>query len=97
MRRGVMMALSVMGAVVVILAIAVASVGTDLDETRIERDDLQFELDDLRLEVDAVSTARRGLQAQTEEQLKTIEQLKAQLDHLRSQAQQTAPSAAAGQ
>ena len=76
MRRGVMVALAVMGVVLVVLAVALASVGSNLDQARIERDDLQFEVDDLRQEVDTLTTEREQFQNQLAERAKAADQLK---------------------
>ena len=93
MRRGVVIALAVMGALIVVLAIVVASVGTGLDEARIERDDLQTEVGDLRDQVGSLTGERDKLQQKVQEQLKTIEQLKIESERTRSQAQKSAPAA----
>ena len=84
MRRGVVIAFAVTGLIVVILAIALSTVGSDLDQARIERDDLQLEVDDLHQEVDTVSGERDQLKQQAEEQGKALEQFKAELDHPRA-------------
>ncbi len=92
MRRGMIIALAVLGVLVVILMVALSSVGTNLDQTRLERDDLQFETDDLQQEVDTLSTERDELQRQVDEQLKTIEQLKAELGRNHNHASEPAPT-----
>ena len=84
MQRGFVIALSVMGVFLVVLAVSFALVGSDLDRVRLEREGLQFELDDLQQQFDRVSGERDRLQRQTEDQLKAIEQWKAQLEHSRS-------------
>ncbi len=93
MRRGVVIALAVMGALIVVLAIVVASVGTGLDEVRIERDDLQTDVGDFRDQVKSLTGERDKLQQKVQEQLKTIEQLKIESERTRSQAQKSAPTA----
>ena len=87
MRRGTIIGFGILGVVLVILAGALASVGTNLDKTRLERDDLQFEVDNLNQEVDTMTEDRQKLQTQVDEQLKSIEQLKADLERTRNQAQ----------
>ncbi|MBI4322652.1 MAG: hypothetical protein HY596_00050 [Candidatus Omnitrophica bacterium] len=85
MRRGVLIGLIAAVVLCIVLAVAVASIGTQLDETRLDRDDLEMQVDDLqgeldslRTERDTVKTERETLKTRTEEQLKTIEQLKAE-------------------
>ena len=89
MRRGIIIAVAMLGVLVVILAVALAKVGSDLDNERIGRRDLQLEADNLEQEVDSLSSERDTLQQQTEEHMKTIEQLKADLEHHRAQPQAT--------
>lgn len=84
MRRTVVILASVMGLLLVILAIALASVGTQFDEARIELKDLHSDVDDLQQEVDDLSVERDTLQQRASEQLKTIEQLKAELERVRA-------------
>lgn len=93
MRRSILIALSILGALVVILLVAVASVGSDLDEVRIERDDFEIEVEDLQRQVDSLTEERDRLQRDVEERSKTIEQWKAELERARSgPAAQPAPS-----
>jgi uncharacterized protein YoxC len=68
MRRGVVITVSALGGLAVVLAIALAIVGTNLDEVRLERDDLQYEVNDLRQELDALSAERDELQQQVTDQ-----------------------------
>ena len=84
MQRGFVIAVSVMGVFLVVLAVSFALVGSDLDRVRLQREDLQFELDGLQQELGRVSGERDRLQRQTEEQLKAIEQWKVQLEHSRN-------------
>jgi peptidoglycan hydrolase CwlO-like protein len=84
MRRGIVIALVGLGVLVVILAVALASVGSRFDEVEIERDDLEFEVGQLEQDVAALTGERDTLKRQAEEQLKTIEQLKAELERTRS-------------
>ncbi len=97
MRRGTVIALWILGALVVIFAIALASVGTDLDRTRMTREDLQTEVDDLQGEVETLTDARQTLQSKTDRQLTQIEQLKAELEQLRNQKNQAAAPSASPQ
>ena len=92
MRRGIVIALWILGALVVVFAVALAVVGTDLDRTRMTREDLQTEVDDLQGELDTLTTDRQTLQSKTDQQLKQIEQLKAELEQLRNQKSQAAAS-----
>ena len=94
MRRGTVIALWMLGALVVVFAVALAVVGTDLDRTRMTREDLQGEVDDLQSELDGITGERQSLQAKTDQQLKQIEQLKAELEQLRNQKNQSAASSA---
>ena len=95
-RRIVSISLSVTGALLVILMVALARVGTDLDRARINRDDLQFEVDDLNEKVDGLTTERDQLQQQLGEQHKTVEQLKVEAERVRkSQAASAAAAPAA--
>ena len=87
MRRGMIIAVAILGVLVVILAVALAKVGSDLDSERIDRQDLQTQTTDLEQEVDSLSFERDTLQEQTNEHLKTIEQLKADLERHRAQQQ----------
>lgn len=80
MRRGIVIALSVLGVLVTILAVALASVGSRFDKVEIERDDLEFEVDQLEQDVATLTDEREMLKRQAEEQLTTIEQLKAELE-----------------
>ena len=84
MRRGTIIALSVLAVFVVILAIALASVGTRFDTVAIERDDLEFEVGQLEQDMNGITTDRDTLKRQTEDQLKAIEQLKAELERTKS-------------
>ena len=95
MKRRVIIALSIMGVVLVILALALASVGTELDQARIDRDDYQFQVDDLQQEVDGLTQERQKLQQRVDEQLKTIEQWKGQQEHARTNGQAAAGAPAA--
>ena len=92
MRRSVVIVLAVLGVLVVILGVVVASIGTQFDDVRLERDDLQAQVMDLEQDVDATTEERNSLQQRLDEQVKTIEQLKAELERTRSQPQ-AAPAA----
>ena len=85
-----------MGVLLVLLALAVASIGTELDEARIERDELSTEAEDLRQELDSLSEERNRLKEQVDEQVKAIEQWKVQQERARvgGQPEDIAPSAA---
>lgn len=86
MRRGIVVLISVMGLILVVLAITLASVGTQFDQARVELTNLQFDVEDLQETVEGATEARDTLQRQVEEHLKTIEQLKAELERIRSSA-----------
>ena len=92
MRRSVVIAFVVLGLILVALAIALASVGTQFDEVRIDRNNLNEEVMTLEEEVDTLTGERDQLKTQVDEHLKAIEQLKAQLDGSRTTAQ-AAPAA----
>ena len=96
MRRGVIIGFVALGALAVILMVTVAWNGSQLDGARQQRDDLQFEADDLRQEVESLTTERDDLQKKLDDDLKAIEQLKAQgaVSAVSNQAP-TAPSTAA--
>ena len=87
MRKSLIIAVSIMGVVIVVLAVALASVGTHLDDTRIERDELKFNLEDLQQQADALSAEREQLDATLKEQRQSVDRLKADLERARSQAQ----------
>jgi septal ring factor EnvC (AmiA/AmiB activator) len=95
MRKAWIIGLSVLGVLAVVLMMALASVGTQLDQARLDRDDLETEIDDvgaeadsLRAERDAIKTERDSLKTQVDEQLQTIEQLKGESER----AGQSAPA-----
>ena len=95
MKRRVIIAVSIMGVILVTLTVALASVGTHFDQTRIDRDELKLQVDSLQEEIDNLSGERDQLKAQVDDQLKTIEQLKAELERARSQAAAPAPASPA--
>lgn len=97
MQRGFVIALSVMGVLLVIVAVSFALVGSDLDRIRLEREDLQFEVDGLQQELNRVSGERDRLQQRTDEQLRAIEQWKVQLEHSARNAQPTPAGPGVGQ
>ena len=72
-RRNVVCAFLGVGGLVVILAVALASVGTEMDQLRIEREDFQFEMDRLQQQVDALTGEKVALQQQVEKQRATVE------------------------
>ncbi len=76
MPRWAVISLSVTGGLTIVLAIALAMVGTSLDDARIEREDLQFEVNDLQQEVDSLTTERDELQRRAEEQGAALDQLR---------------------
>ena len=84
-RRIVIIAWGALGVVVLVLAVALARVGTELDEAKLERMSRQTDVDDLEQEVDDLTDEQQQLQAKVDEQLKTIEQLKADLERTRAQ------------
>lgn len=97
MRRGIIIALSVMGVILVILALSLASVGTELDQARIDRDEYQFQVGDLQEELDTLTQEREKLQQQVDEQLRTIEQWKVQQERSRANGQTTGAAAPAAE
>ena len=97
MRRRIVIVLGLMGLIIVALAIALASVGTQVDKIRLNRSDLELDIGDLQAELDALTqeqdalqTERDALKAQVDAQLETIQQLKAEAE--RAQAQTPAPT-----
>lgn len=87
MQRKWIIGLAVLGVISVVLMVALASVGTQFDQARLDRDDLELELNDLsaeteslREERDVIKTERDSLKTQVDEQLQTIEQLKGELE-----------------
>ncbi len=92
MRRGVGIALASLGIIAVVLAVALASIGQNLDRERIGRQDLQYTVSELKQKVEQLSNERDRLIAErdridkkSQDQLTAIEQLKAELDRLRNQ------------
>ncbi len=77
--------------VVVVLGVALARVGTQLDEVRIDQADLESEVEELEIELDGALEERDALQTKVDEQLKAIEQLKAELERTRAQAPPASP------
>ncbi len=61
------------GLIVVVLAAALATIGTDLDRTRLEREDLEYEVEGLQEEIDTLTEERDQLKAQAEAHLKALE------------------------
>ena len=80
-------------ALCIVLGVAIASVGTQLDHVRIDRDDLQTEVHDLRTESDGLRTERDTLKHQVDDQLKTIEQLKGELQQSHAPSSTTTTTA----
>lgn len=80
-----------LGLLLVGLAVALAKVGSQLDTEKLDRQDLESNVDELEQEVDSLTDERDTLQKQVDDQLKSIEQLKVELDKSRGQA---APAAA---
>ena len=85
-----------------VLAVTVATIGSQLDQTRLERDDAETDLDSVREELQQVTGERDAMKAdydtykaQTDQQLKTIEQLKAEVERSRTQSTQAQASQAA--
>ncbi len=78
--------------VVVGLAVALAAVGSQLDTSKLDQQDLESEVEELEQEVDALSEERDMLQGQVDDQLKSIEQLKVELDRSRGQVAPAAPA-----
>ncbi len=89
MRRVVVTGLIVSIAASIALAIAVARIGTQLDESRLDRDDQEAQAEAHRAEAESLRKERDGLNATVGQQLKSIEQLKAELEQVRRQAQAT--------
>ena len=99
MRRSVVVALAVMGLIIVVLAIALASVGTQVDKMRLNRSDLELDIGDFQDEIqtltqerDALRTERDTLKAQVAKHLETIQQLKAEAEQARTQVTAPAPA-----
>jgi len=97
MKRGVLIGYSMLGVLVIILGVALAHVGTQLDKTRLSQVDLQTEIDDLEQEVDALNeqrdtlaSERDTLKADLEERIKALEAEKAKQE----QAQAPSPAPA---
>ena len=91
MQRSVVFAFVGVGGLVVFLAVSLASVGTKMDQLRIEREDFQFKVDGLQQQVDALTGTKTALEQQVEEQRatiedqrKTIEQWRIELERLRN-------------
>lgn len=71
------------GVLIILLAAALASVGAQLDQARIEQTDFETDLEALETEVDELTDERDTLQETVDEQLQAIEQLKADLERQR--------------
>ena len=100
MKRHVVIALAVMGVVIVGLAIALASVGTQVDKMRLNRSDLELDIGDLQAEIESLTednetlrTEHDELQQQVEAHLTTIQQLTAEVERARTQTAAPAPAA----
>jgi cell division protein FtsB len=100
MRRRIVIVLGLMGLIIVALAIALASVGTQVDKMRLNRSDLELDIGDLQAEIDALTEEndalrdeRDALTGQVEEQRKTIQQLTAEAEQARTQTTAPAPAA----
>lgn len=76
---------------VVGLGVALAMTGSQLDNARLDQLDMETEFEELESEVDALAEERDLLQRQVDDQLKSIEQLKVELD--RARGQQATPAA----
>ena len=97
MRRGWVIGLACAVLLCVTLAVALAIVGSRFDQVRLEHEDLSAEVDDLeaeneslakehtalQTERDSLKSERDQLKSQADGQLKTIEQLKAELERAR--------------
>ena len=99
MKRHVVIALAVMGVVIVGLAIALASVGTQVDKMRLNRSDLELDIGDLQAEIESLTednetlrTEHDELQQQVDAHLTTIQQLKAEVERARTQTAAPAPA-----
>ncbi len=93
MTRRTIIIIAGLGVLLVVLAVALASIGTQYDRTRIDRDELQFERDGLEDQVNSMSKDADHLKTLSDEQRKTIEQLKAELERTRrSTVQSPAPA-----
>ena len=92
MRRGLIITCSILGVLALILTVALASVGTRLDQTEIDRRSLEFDVDQLEQDLTSLTTKQDALNQQAEEQRKTIEQLKADLEKARTTQASSPPS-----
>ena len=91
MRRSVVYAFLGVGGLVVILAVSLASVGTEMDQLRIEREDVKMEVEYFQQAVGELTNEKTALEQQVEEQhatiedqRKTIEQWRIELERLRN-------------
>ena len=91
MRRGAIIAIVILSGLAAVLAVSLASVGTQLDDARIERKNLEFEVEDVQQELDLLAEERDALKAHADEQTQTITQLKAEMERVRSQPPAAAP------
>ena len=104
MRRGVVIGWSVLGGLCLAMAVALAVIGSRYDSMRLELDEQQADADDLEAEQetwwterdtlagerDALKAERDTLSQRVDEHLKTIEQLKAELERARQASAATA-------
>ncbi len=82
MPRVVAVTLSVVGALVVVLAVALGMVGSQFDQLRLSQDDLRFAYEDLRQHLSTVTQERDRLATEMERQERRVSQLRAELDRL---------------
>ncbi|MBI3324679.1 MAG: hypothetical protein HYZ92_05310 [Candidatus Omnitrophica bacterium] len=107
MRRGLLIGLIGAGVLCVVLAVALAVIGSRFDEVRLDQEELSGQVDDLEAENDTLRKDQTALQSerdklvaereqyktQTDTQLKTIEQLKTELERARKSGSAGTPAA----
>ncbi len=91
MRRGTVIAFCSMGSLILILGIALGSVGPNLDTVKIERDELRFDVDALESQVADLSGERERLKTQVNEQHQALAELKVELERMAEQPHAPAP------
>ncbi len=89
MRRRRVVVVCIAAVAVVVLSVSLAKTGMDLDQARIERGDLQSEVDALARQLARMNGQRQELLGQLDEHVRSIEQLKHEMERLRSRSLQT--------
>ena len=96
MRRGLIISLASVGGLCVLLAVAVGTIGSQLDQTRLDREDMSQEIERLRGEAerlsaerdsaksaqDSVRSEQASLKSKVDQQDMTIEEMRLELERM---------------